>query len=131
MDEQALTVLILDLAGIGQNTTETVLDTLNARISEILGVELRNYTRIVDHALSLVPNGWGAEIRWRDTVQRSSVALSEPGADTPEGVHRLVSHSLRDGVKVHYPLPISICLAALKVHLFTRKRARPRPAVEK
>jgi hypothetical protein len=125
IEEQAITVCILDLAGISGNTTETVLDNLNSRISEILGVELRDYTRSVDEALALVPNGWGGEITWTDTLKRSSVVLAAPNPDTPASMQRLVSHSLRDGVEVHYPLPVSICLAALKVHLLIRKRAKP------
>jgi hypothetical protein len=123
--ELALTVCILDLSGVSENATETALDTLNVRISATLQVDLRDYVRSVDDALTLVPKGWGGEIKWTDTLQQSSVVLWAPNSDASTGTHKLVSHALRDGVEVHYALPVAICLAALKVHLHVRKRAKP------
>src|SRR5260370_4872154 len=129
MDERAITICIVHLAGVEENTAETELSSLNARICETFGVKTGDFTRSVDSALTLIPEGWSAEITWQDTQKRSSVVLSAPNSNTPESVHRLVSHSLRHVVKVHYPLSLSICLAALKVHLLNRKRAKPRPNV--
>lgn len=124
MEELAITVCVLDLAGIGEHTTETALDTLNSRISEVLGVRRRDYTRSVDDALTLIPEGWSAEISWEITPRQSSVALSTPNPNEPEKTDRLVSHASREGVTVHFPLPIAICIAALNVHSLVRKRTR-------
>jgi hypothetical protein len=131
-DDLAIANCIMDVAGKKDNWTDTEFGRLNVHISETLGVELRDYARSVDDALSLIPEGWGAEITWGNTPKQSSVVLSAPNPDVPGTRHQCVSYALRNGVKVHYPLPISICLAALNVHLHIRERARnkaERPAV--
>jgi hypothetical protein len=48
MDELAITMCIIDLVGDKDNWTETEFWKLNVRISETLGVELRDYARSVD-----------------------------------------------------------------------------------
>jgi hypothetical protein len=96
MDERAITICIVDLVGVKDNWTEIEFGELNACISGTLGVELRNFTRSVDDALTLIPEGWGAEITWDNTAKQSSVVLSAPNPNVPGTMHRCVSYSLRD-----------------------------------
>jgi hypothetical protein len=129
-DDLAIANCIMDVAGKKDNWTDTEFGKLNVHISATLGVELRNYVRSVDAALTLVPDGWDAEITWGSTPEQASVVLSAPNPDIPGTMHRCVSDSLLNGVKVRYPLPISMCLAALNVHLRIRQRERKRQNVQ-
>jgi hypothetical protein len=124
-EELAITNCILELAGAKEDATEAQLSELNACIRETLGVEARDYTRSVDAALALIPEGWGGEITWENTIQQSLVELSPPDPNQRQMKVRAVSYSLREGEKICSPLPIAICLAALNVHLSLRKRINP------
>jgi hypothetical protein len=124
MDELAITMCIGDLIFVNDDWTEAEIEKVNVRISETLGVELRDYLRRVDDALSLIPDGWAAEITWETTPKQASVVLSTANLDRRGTMHRCVSDSFRNGVKVHYPLPISICRSALNAHLVIREREK-------
>jgi hypothetical protein len=128
-EELAITVCLVHLDVARDSATGTQLDDLNRRISDALGVELRDYTRSVDDALTLVPDGWGGDIAWENTLQSASVVLSAANPNNPETSDKLVSYALRDGARVHAPLPIAICVAALNVHSLIRKRTSRSPSI--
>jgi hypothetical protein len=127
-DELAITICIVHLDAARENPTESQLEELNVRISKTLNVELRNYTRSVDDALTLIPDGWGGEITWERTTKHASVVLSAPNPVDPTTMDKLGSHALVQGLKVHFPLPIAICLSALKVHLLIRETSKRKAA---
>jgi hypothetical protein len=129
VDQLEITKCILDLDCVTENPAEANLDRLNARVSQVLGVELRDYVRSVDSALTLIPNGWSAEISWEHTPQEALVVLFAPDSESPDSMQRLVSYALRDGAKVHFSLPVAICLTALKVHLLIQKRKSRAPSI--
>jgi hypothetical protein len=123
-DDLAIANCIMDVAGNKDNWTDDEFGRLNVHISETLGVEWRDYARSVDAALTLIPDGWGAEISWDNTPEQSSVVLLAPNPEVPGTKERRVADSLCNGLKVQYPLPIAICLGALKVRLLIRERER-------
>jgi hypothetical protein len=113
------TRLVLELSSA--STGHPLLD---SEIAEVLGVTPRDYTRKLDDALALVPEGCGVEIVWDSTPLQSTVVITD--ADLPDpssNQFKSDTYNGSDGTVIRHPLELAICLCAVLRELSRRERA--------